>query len=76
MNSNISRMSPICCIFILRIIKSLSKDVMRETAIQCLSNVLMGAFVSTVSLPFSARLTKKANKGNMFVRDFKNIKNF
>lgn len=76
LSSDIVTISPVCCVFLIRIVKSITKEDLREIAIRCLSNVLMGAFISTRKLEFSEKLQKRADKGNTFVRDFKNTKNF
>lgn len=76
LNTDIATLSPICCVFLLRIIKSMTCSNTRELSMRCLPNLLMGAFVSTRSLPFVGRLAREAEEGNTFVRDFKNIKNF
>lgn len=49
---------------------------LREPAMSCLSNLMMGAFISTSKPNFSSMLEEIAEKGLSFVRDFKNINNF
>lgn len=53
LSADIAKISPVCCIFLIRVIKSITKEEFREIAIKCLSNVLMGAFINTKKLPFS-----------------------
>lgn len=76
LNADIASVSPVCCVFLLRIIKSMTVTELREVSMRCLPNLLMGAFISTKTLSYEGRLLKKAEKGTIFVRDFKNIKNF
>jgi TATA-binding protein-associated factor len=60
LNSDITIISPICCVFLLRIIKSITVHALREVSMKCLPNLLMGAFISNKTLEFSGRLLKKA----------------
>ena len=72
-----TKLSPVCSLFLLEGIRLMTGGGdLRETAMNCLSNLLMGAFISVVKPSFSPRLESIAQKGVAFVRDFKNINNF
>ena len=77
LEENLVALSPICCLFLLDSIKLMTGGGdLREPAMGCLSNLFMGAFISTKKLEFSEKLEQIAEKGLLFVRDFKNINNF
>lgn len=49
---NIFKIAPICCLFVLEIVKLLSQPKSKDMAMICLSNVVVGVYMNNRSIIF------------------------
>ncbi len=53
---NIFKIAPICCLFVLEIVKLLSQQKSKDMAMICLSNVVVGVYMNNRSIIFGEKL--------------------
>ena len=73
---SIFRISGVCCLFVLEIVRLISRESTKDMSMLCLSNLVVGVYMNTRSLPFSPELSAVADEGIEFVKNFKDASNF
>jgi SNF2 family DNA or RNA helicase len=72
----IAEMAPIASLFILEIIKSITKAKLHDVAMNSLSNLIVGVYTNISKIDFSPKLQHISNEGVEFIKNFKNTSNF
>ena len=74
--SHIVELAPIASLFILQVIRSITKPQLHEVAMNSLSNLMVGVYTNVSKTPFSPRLQLISEEGIEFIKNFKNTANF
>ena len=61
---NVVEIAPISSLFILRVIKSISKLHLHDVAINSLSNLIVGVYTNIAKVDFSPKLQKVSEEGS------------
>lgn len=73
---NIVEIAPISSLFILRIIKSITKVQLHDVAMNSLSNLIVGVYTNIAKNDFTPTLQAISDEGIEFIKNFKNTSNF
>lgn len=73
---NIVEIAPISSLFILRIIKSITKVQLHDVAMNSLSNLIVGVYTNIAKNNFTPTLQAISDEGIEFIKNFKNTSNF
>ena len=72
----LTEVASVASLFILEIIRSITKSHLHDVAMNSLSNLIVGVYTSIKKNPFSPRLLKTSEEGVEFIKNFKNTSNF
>lgn len=73
---SIFRIAGVCCLFVLEIVRLISNSETKDTAMLCLSNMVVGVYMNCRTIMFNEELTIVAEEGIDFVKNFKDASNF
>lgn len=73
---HIVEIAPISSLFILQIIKSITKARLHDVAMNSLSNLIVGVYTNVAKNQFNAQLQAISDEGIEFIKNFKNTANF
>jgi hypothetical protein len=73
---SIFKISSVCCLFILEIVKLLSQEKSKDMAMICLSNIVVGIYMNNRNIVFNSKLENIAEEGRDFVKNFRDASNF
>lgn len=74
--THIVSIAPICSLFILQIIKTISKVHLHNYAMNSLSNLIVGVYTNVKAIPMTPDLLLLSEEGVEFIKNFKNTDNF
>jgi hypothetical protein len=72
----IVEIAPISSLFILQIIRSITKVKLHDVAMNSLSNLIVGVYTNVAKVQFSPKLQAISDEGIEFIKNFKNTSNF
>lgn len=73
---NIFKISNVCCLFVLEIVKLVSQQKSKDMAMICLSNIVVGVYMNNRTVMFGQNLQAIAEEGIEFVKNFRDASNF